>query len=54
MSDFVNGFWSYFIGIIAIGGIVWCVWLLYSQRRWLSTRPAGGWSRTPATSGTAT
>ncbi|AMG89458.1 cytochrome-c oxidase, cbb3-type subunit III [Bordetella parapertussis] len=42
MSDFVNGFWSYFIGIIAIGGIVWCVWLLYSQRRWLSTRPAGG------------
>ncbi|MDQ8031388.1 MAG: cytochrome-c oxidase, cbb3-type subunit III [Bordetella sp.] len=42
MSDFVNGFWSYFIGIIAVGGIVWCLWLLYTQRRWLGQRPAAG------------
>jgi len=35
MSDFVSGFWSYFISIIALGGIAWCVWLLFSQRAWL-------------------
>lgn len=42
MSDFVNGFWGYFISIVAVGGVVWCVWLLYTQRRWLSTKPANG------------
>ncbi|OZI50309.1 cytochrome-c oxidase, cbb3-type subunit III [Bordetella genomosp. 5] len=42
MSDFVNGFWGYFIGIIAVGGIVWCVWLLYTQRRWLGDQPTAG------------
>lgn len=35
MSDFFNSFWSYYISIIALGGIVWCVYLLYSQRAWL-------------------
>ena len=42
MSDFVNGFWGYFISVVAVGGVVWCVWLLYTQRRWLSTKPANG------------
>ncbi|CAO3949265.1 cytochrome-c oxidase, cbb3-type subunit III [Achromobacter mucicolens] len=42
MSDFVNGFWGYFISIVAVGGVVWCVWLLYTQRRWLSAKPASG------------
>ncbi|HWK69904.1 cytochrome-c oxidase, cbb3-type subunit III [Pollutimonas sp. M17] len=35
MSDFVSSFWSYFIAIIAIGGIVFCLWLLFTQRAWL-------------------
>lgn len=35
MSDFVHGFWSYYIAAIALGGIVWCVYLLFSQRAWL-------------------
>ena len=35
MSDFVSGFWSYFIAIIALGGIAFCIWLLFSQRAWL-------------------
>ncbi len=35
MSDFVSSFWSYFIGAIVLGGIVFCLWLLFSQRAWL-------------------
>ena len=35
MSDFVSGFWSYFIAIISLGGIAFCLWLLFSQRAWL-------------------
>ncbi|PLC54915.1 cytochrome-c oxidase, cbb3-type subunit III [Pollutimonas nitritireducens] len=35
MSDFVSSFWSYFIGVIALGGIGFCIWLLFSQRAWL-------------------
>lgn len=42
MSDFVNGFWGYFISIVAVGGVVWCVWLLYTQRRWLGAKPVNG------------
>jgi cytochrome c oxidase cbb3-type subunit III len=42
MSDFIHDSWGYFISAIALGGIAWCVWLLYSQRRWLKTRPAAG------------
>jgi cytochrome c oxidase cbb3-type subunit III len=38
MSDFVDGFWSYYIASIALVGIIWCVWLLFSQRRWLKVR----------------
>ena len=30
MSDFVNGFWGYFISIVAVGGVVWCC-LLYTS-----------------------
>ena len=33
---------GYFISVVAVGGVVWCVWLLYTQRRWLSTKPANG------------
>lgn len=35
MSDFDSGFWSYFIAIITLAGIVFCVWLLFTQRAWL-------------------
>lgn len=38
MSDFVSGFWSIFITAIALGGIAWCLWLLFSQRAWLKTK----------------
>ena len=38
MSDFVDGFWGYYIASITLLGIVWCIWLLFSQRRWLKTR----------------
>jgi cytochrome c oxidase cbb3-type subunit 3 len=41
MSDFFNGFWGYYIAIIAVGGIVWCLWLLFSQRKWLITQQPG-------------
>lgn len=40
MSDFIAPFWGYFVGIVAMGGIVWCVWLLFTQRRWLGSAPA--------------
>ncbi|MGB6242061.1 MAG: cytochrome-c oxidase, cbb3-type subunit III [Castellaniella sp.] len=35
MSDFISSFWSYYIAVIALGGIAWCVYLLFSQRAWL-------------------
>lgn len=38
MSDFVDGFWSYYIGSLALLGIAWCLWLIYSQRKWLGIR----------------
>lgn len=38
MSDFVSDFWSYFIVIITLGGIAFCIWLLFSQRAWLGKR----------------
>lgn len=40
MSDFTTPMWGYFIGIVASAGIVWCLWLLYTQRRWLGKAPA--------------
>ena len=46
MSDFISDFWGYYIGAIALGGIVWCVWLLFSQTRVAkgatTTSPAAG------------
>ena len=35
MSDFSSGFWTYWIAGIALVGIVWCVWLLNSQKQFL-------------------
>ena len=35
MSDFDSSFWSYFIAIITLAGIVFCLWLLFTQRAWL-------------------
>jgi cytochrome c oxidase cbb3-type subunit 3 len=40
MSDFISEFWSYYIAAIALIGIVWCVWLLFSQRRITKTAAA--------------
>lgn len=40
MSDFVSGFWGYYIAAVVLLGIVWCLWLLFSQRKWLGTRSA--------------
>src|SRR5690606_13363437 len=36
MSDFFNSGWSIYVSVIAIGGIIFCVWLLWTQRSWLS------------------
>jgi len=33
MSDFFSDTWSYYIAAIALIGIVWCVWLLFSQTK---------------------
>lgn len=38
MSDFVDGFWGYYVGTIAVLGIIWCLWLIFSQRKWLGSR----------------
>ena len=35
MTDFVSSFWAYFIAIMTAAGIIFCVWLLFTQRRWL-------------------
>lgn len=35
MSDFFNSGWSYYIAAVALLGVVFCVWLLYTQRGWL-------------------
>ena len=40
MSDFTSDFWSWWIIAIVVGGIVFCIWLLLSNRK--STLPAGG------------
>ena len=41
MSDFFSSFWGYYIPIIAVGGIIWCLWLLFSQRKWLINKNPG-------------
>jgi cytochrome c oxidase cbb3-type subunit 3 len=33
MSDFFNGGWSNYIALVSLVGIVWCIWLLASQRK---------------------
>ncbi|OYY21667.1 MAG: cytochrome-c oxidase, cbb3-type subunit III [Polynucleobacter sp. 24-46-87] len=33
MSDFFNSGWSNYIALVSLVGIVWCVWLLFSQRK---------------------
>lgn len=33
MSDFLSSGWSVYIALIALAGIFWCVWLLFSQRK---------------------
>lgn len=35
MSDFFSVTWGYFISAVTLLGIAWCLWLLYSQRKWL-------------------
>jgi len=35
MSDFLNEGWSIYIASVALIGIAWCLWLLFSQRAWL-------------------
>lgn len=37
MNDFISSFWSYWIAILAIGGVVFCLILLFSQRAWLKS-----------------
>jgi cytochrome c oxidase cbb3-type subunit 3 len=33
MSDFLSSGWSTYIALVALVGIIWCVWLLFSQRK---------------------
>lgn len=33
MSDFFSGAWSDYIALVSLVGIVWCIWLLASQRK---------------------
>jgi cytochrome c oxidase cbb3-type subunit 3 len=40
MSDFVNGFWGYYVAFVVLAGITWCLWLIFSQRKWL--KPQSG------------
>lgn len=35
MSDFFSSGWSYYIAIVSLAGIVFCVWLLFTQRVYL-------------------
>lgn len=35
MSDFFSSSWSWYIAIVSLVGIAWCIWLLFSQRAWL-------------------
>ena len=35
MSDFFSSNWSYYIAAVSLTGIVFCLWLLFTQRAWL-------------------
>jgi len=39
MNDFMNGFWGYYVAILVLAGIAWCLWLIFSQRKWLKPQP---------------
>jgi cytochrome c oxidase cbb3-type subunit 3 len=39
MNDFINGFWGYYVALVALAGIAWCLWLIFSQRKWLKPQP---------------
>jgi cytochrome c oxidase cbb3-type subunit III len=40
MNDFINGFWGYYVALVVLAGIAWCLWLIFSQRKWLKPQPA--------------
>jgi len=42
MGDFIGDFWGYYIAAVALVGIVYCVWLLFTQRAWLGKTVPGG------------
>ncbi len=42
MSDFIDSYWSIFIAAITLIGIVWCTWLLASQRKVTVEQKADG------------
>ena len=33
MSDFVNSGWGTYIAIVTVVGLIWCLWILFSQRK---------------------
>ena len=33
MSDFLGAGWSAYIALVTLAGIIWCIWLLFSQRK---------------------
>jgi cytochrome c oxidase cbb3-type subunit 3 len=33
MSDFLSSGWSLYIALVTLAGIVWCIWLLFTQRK---------------------
>lgn len=35
MSDFISSGWGYYVAIVALTGVVFCLWLLFTQRKWL-------------------
>jgi cytochrome c oxidase cbb3-type subunit 3 len=42
MSDFFNSGWSNYIALVSLVGIVWCIWLLFSQRKAKVVHTANG------------
>ena len=42
MSDFFNSGWSNYIALVSLVGIVWCIWLLFSQRKTKVVHTADG------------
>ena len=39
MNDFVSSAWGYYVATVVLAGIAWCLWLLFSQRKWLKRGP---------------